>query len=358
MRILPIRKGRMMCLCWNGERYGCNPKVITDYIASDSLLCSSFDIWYGLKDIDKYKADLPSSIHQIELGSLEYYKLLYTSQFVISNTRCSGLYFPYKKSGQLYIFTGHGGCGIKKIEFDTQALSAQYLKNAQIDSSRIDLFLTGSTYRTRVIRSAYRYQGEVLEMGIPRNDMLVNQVEKKNDGEKHYLIYAPTFRSNKAYEHYKFDIDRLVYALEKRFGGEWYIRVSSHPNMATYYHDIYDFTHPRMIDVGGKDIQSYLCSSDVLLTDYSSAEMDFSLLKRPVFQLCRDRYQYDRGFYINPEDLPFPYAENEEQLIDNILSFDNDKYLRELETFNRDVIGLNETGHATEAVVEWMEGTI
>ncbi len=358
MRILTIRKGRVMCLCWNGDRYGCNPKVVTDYIASDSYLSASFDIWYGFKNVDKYKTELPSSIHPIEIGSLEYYKILYTSQFVISNTRCSGLYFPYKKKGQLYIFTGHGGSGIKKIEFDTQALSAQYLKNAQIDSSRIDLFLSGSTYRTRVIRSAYRYHGEVLEMGIPRNDMLVNQDGINQDDKKRYLIYAPTFRSNKSYELYKFNVDRLVSALENRFDGEWYIRVSSHPNMITYYRDIYDFTHPRMIDIGAADIQSYLCSSDVMLTDYSSAEMDFSLLKRPVFQLCQDRQQYDRGFYINPEDLPFPYAESEDQLIDNILSFDNDKYRRDLEAFNRDVIGLNETGHATEAVVKWMEEQI
>ena len=100
--------------------------------------------------------------------------------------------------------------------------------------------------------------------------------------------------------------------------------------------------------------QPLLASSDALITDYSSAEMDFSLTKRPVFQLCKDRADYDRGFYINPESLPFPYAETDDQLVSNILNFDNEKYQSELEQFNREVIGLNETGHASEAVVEWM----
>lgn len=358
--VLPIRKGRVVCVCWGGAKYGCNPKAITDYITDNNI--SKFQVAYAFADSFLFYNKLPKQFLSLEIGQLYYYYWFATSQFIISNTRFTGTYFPFKKDGQLYIFTGHGGNGIKKIEFDATSLSEDYLQKAQEDSSRINLFLSGSAFRSKVIRSAYRYYGEILEKGTPRNDAYIEAIACQSQDfhslEKHYLIYTPTFRSGGRKDVYGFDIDKIVSALETRFGGEWYIRISSHPNMSSYYHEIYDFSHPRLIDVGKMELQPLLVSSDALITDYSSAEMDFSLTKRPIFQLCKDRSDYDRGFYINPESLPFPYAETDDQLIDNILTFDNERYQSELEKFNREVIGLNETGHASEAVVEWMLGKL
>lgn len=358
VQLLPIRRGRVMCVCWGGEKYNCNPKAITDkmlemgHLSSDGL----FNVTYAFCNPKEYLQDVPSEIASVEIGTLRYYYLLATSRFIISNTRLGGgLWWPFnKRKGQRYIFTGHGGNGIKKIEFDADSLSKKYLEIAEKDTSRIDLFLSGSSFRSKVIRSAYRYEKEILEEGTPRNDMLIKNGELHTSGSKNYLIYTPTFRNNGRRDVYGFDIDRVVDALEKRFGGEWYIRISSHPNMRFYYRKIYDFSHPRMIDVGEEELQPLLETSDALITDYSSAEMDFAILRRPIFQLCRDKSDYDRGFYIEPEKLPFPYAENDDELVRNIMEFDNKKYLSELEAFNNNVIGLKETGHAAEAVVNWM----
>lgn len=358
VQLLPIRRGRVMCVCWGGEKYNCNPKAITDkmlemgHLSSDRL----FNVTYAFCNPKEYLQDVPSEIASVEIGTLRYYYLLATSRFIISNTRLGGgLWWPFnKRKGQRYIFTGHGGNGIKKIEFDADSLSKKYLEIAEKDTSRIDLFLSGSSFRSKVIRSAYRYEKEILEAGTPRNDMLIRNGCLYTSGTKKYLIYTPTFRNNGRRDVYGFDIDRVVDVLEKRFGGEWYIRISSHPNMRFYYRKIYDFSHPRMIDVGEEELQPLLETSDALITDYSSAEMDFAILRRPIFQLCRDKSDYDRGFYIEPEKLPFPYAENDDELVRNIMEFDNKKYLSELEAFNNNVIGLKETGHAAEAVVNWM----
>ena len=131
--------------------------------------------------------------------------------------------------------------------------------------------------------------------------------------------------------------------------------VSSHPNMRNYYHDIYDFTHPRMVDVGQHDLQPILVASDAAITDYSSAGFEFALTHKPVFLLMRDKEAYERGLYYDPYDLPFPCATDDDELCRNIETFDETHYQTALETFNRDVVGLKETGHAAEAVVDWME---
>lgn len=346
-----------MCICWGGTQYNCNPRAIVEKMADMGLTngkSRQFDVYFAFLDPQKFQKELPVGVNAVALGSCDYFRLLSTSQFIISNTRFGGgIFWPMsKRKGQVYIMTNHGGHGIKKIEHDA-VLSSNYMKVADEDTNRIDLIFSDSAFLTKVIRSAYQYSGEVLECGLPRNDIFYKQ-QSTALKEKRYLIYAPTFRNNGRRDVYGFDVDRIIQAFETRFGGEWYIRVSSHPNMRTYYHKIYDFSHPRLIDIGGQDLQQFLPVSDALITDYSSAEMDFSLTGRPVFQLCRDRNDYDRGFYINPEDLPFPYAENDDELERNILNFDEQKYKAELDVFNRDVIGLKETGHASEAVVQWM----
>ncbi|MBR0362291.1 MAG: hypothetical protein IIX38_00695, partial [Alistipes sp.] len=63
---------------------------------------------------------------------------------------------------------------------------------------------------------------------------------------------------------------------------------------------------------------------------------------------------YDRGFYFNLRELPFPLAENEEQLIATIEAFDNAAYTSRLNTFFTERVGLREAGHASEALAEWM----
>lgn len=356
LKLFPVFKNQVIFASWGGAKYCCNPRAIAEELLKrknrDAGL-KNIEIYYAFSRPKDYSLTLPNEIHAIEIGSLEYYYRLATSKFIVFNIRMAGAFFPYKKKGQLYIQTQHGGHGIKKVEFDAD-LPEDYLKAAKEDTDRTDLMLSDSTYWTNVYRTSYRYKGEILEKGLPRNDIFFKENKLDHIDGKYYAIYTPTFRSNGRQDVYGFDYDKVIAALEARFGGTWYIRISSHPNMRSYYKEIYDFSHPRLIDVGGEDLQPLLLTSDILITDYSSAEMDFSLTRRPIFQTCKDRADYDRGFYINPEDLPFPYAENDDQLIENILNFDNEKYQRELEVFNRDVIGLKESGRAAEAVVEWM----
>lgn len=362
---LPIKKGRIICICWGGAKYTCNPKAITDEILRQKAtgrLTKDIEIWYAFQNPSLWRKEVPDEINVTELGSLEYFKLLATSQFIVSNIRLVGLNWPFpKRKGQYYIQTMHGGHGIKRVELDVKdELPDEYIVQAIEDTKRTDLMLSDSDYWTHVYRTAFDYHGEVLEKGLPRNDVFFSEdIRQKEADSNKYLIYTPTFRANGRRDVYGFDVDKIISALEKRFGGIWHIWVSSHPNMKDYYREIYDFSHPRLIDMGQyPDLQELLVKADALITDYSSAEMDFSLTGRPVFQLIRDSKDYDRGTYLEPRSLPFPYSENDDELCDNILNFDEERYTSELKKFNSTVIGLKETGHAAESVVSWIDKKI
>ena len=373
---LPIVKGRVICICWGGTKYNCNPRAITDTMIEKDLVSKDksrqFEINYAFVDPSIYEKELPNEIGSVEIGSLKYFYILATSQFIIANTRFGGgVFWPFKKrKGQYYIQTMHGGHGMKKQELEvSDSLSKDYIRGLYEDASRIDLMISDSKFWTEKARTIFAYpEGDILEVGLPRNDVFFSSTESKNilkrdickkinvtySDELKFLVYCPTFRSNGRKDVYGFDPDQIISALANRFGGDWYILVSSHPNMRSYYQEIYEFSNPHLVDVGQEDLQPILVSSDAAITDYSSAGFEFALTGNPCFLLCRDLEDYDRGVYFDMKSLPFPYAETDDQLVSNILNFDNEKYQAELEQFNREVIGLNETGHASEAVVEWM----
>lgn len=381
LQYVPVRQRRVVCICWGGTNYNCNPRAITDLIIKKErekkTQSFSFEICYAFVNPDAFSTLLPSEIKSVELGSLSYFYLLSSAQFVISNTRFGGgIMWPFKKKrGQFYIQTMHGGHGMKRQELEVKdILSEEYVKLLYEDASRIDLMLSDSTAWTALARTIFAYpKGEILEVGLPRNDVFFRPQEvtkMRNDVEAFviktkgivqkptelkFLVYCPTFRGGHRKDVYGFDVDRLIVVLEQRFGGVWYVLVSSHPNMRDYYREVYDFSHPRMVDVGQMDLQPILVASDVAITDYSSAGFEFALTHKPVFLLMRDKEEYERGLYYDPQDLPFPYATDDDSLCQNIEAFDDAKYQKDLEKFNREVVGLKETGHAAEAVVDWME---
>lgn len=365
---LPIRSKRIIFFNRTGETFGCNPAAIVEQILSHAEY-SDFEPWFVVNEqyIASESNKIPVGCGSIKYTSLPYYYIYYTSRFIVINVM-QKLALD-KRSNQICIQTGHGGHGIKRFYLDSKAKIGEHGENLIKDETRcIDLILSDSKYFTSVVRSAYGYEGEVLEKGFPRNKLFFNTHQKrKSSDEPHYLLYAPTYRNDGRWDVYGFDIDKVIKALEERFGGTWYIRISAHPMMRDSYRDLYDFSHPRLIDIGIQDIQPFLLKSDALVTDYSSVSMDFSLLdvanansadrfSHPVFLLFYDRNDEADSFYLEPKELPFPYAENSDQLVSNILVFDEKDYLDKLDRFNKDTISLREDGSVSDALLEWIRG--
>lgn len=364
---LPIHNKRIIFFNRTGEVFGCNPAAIIEEILSHSEY-SDFQPWFVVNEHcsadELYK--IPEGCGIVKYTSLPYYYIYNTSRFIVMNVMQK--YAMDKRSEQICIQTGHGGHGIKCFYLDNiDYIGEQGVKLITEETKKIDLILSDSEYFTSIVRSAYGYKGEVLEKGFPRNSLFFDTQRKhKSPNEPRYLLYAPTYRNDSRSDAYGFDVDKVIKALEFRFGGTWYIRISSHPLMRKFYRELYDFSNPRLIDVGTQDIQQFLLTSDALVTDYSSASMDFSLLDvaniddvervaHPVFLLIKDRSIDETKFYIEPQNLPFLYAETDEQLVYNILNFNEAEYLNCLDIFNYDTIKLKEQGHSFEHVLDWMK---
>lgn len=101
------------------------------------------------------------------------------------------------------------------------------------------------------------------------------------------------------------------------------------------------------------DIQDLLMTVDVVISDYSSCMFDAALRNLPCFIYATDFEQYkaDRGVYFEMDELPFPYASNNDELAQNIVNYNESDYRQGIKSFFERV-GLAETGHAGKDIAQ------
>ena len=93
--------------------------------------------------------------------------------------------------------------------------------------------------------------------------------------------------------------------------------------------------------------------SDVVVSDYSSLMVDYSLSRRPCFQFASDvdEYKKDRNFYFDIENLPFMLSRTNDELEKKILTFDETAYVGNVDKFLNSV-GMIEANDASITCAE------
>lgn len=363
---MPLNKGSVVCWAYSFKQYSCNPRYITEYLLKNHPEYRIYWIFRG----NNIPSDLDSRIKAVKYHSWEYYKVMNTAEFLMTNARTDPwrIYW-HKRRGQKYIMTWHGGVALKQVEADAEdKLSYNYVKKAKIDSKICDLMLSGAECQTKLLSEKFWYSGEILEKGTPRCDILFDSKRHEaisrhvrntygiEDGSK-IVLYAPTFRSNRSIEPYRIDWKATVKALKEMFGGaDVKVLLRLHPNLIGKVDISTLLNSPEVTDVTlYHDMQELMCISDMLITDYSSSMFDFMILDRPCLLYAADIKEYDRGYYYDFTDLPFPLAQTQNELIENIRHFDADSYKSKVKAFNTEKVGLLENGNACSALAEWMK---
>lgn len=360
MRIYPIKDNKIVCCNMKGKRYGDNPKYISDEIIRRGL---DFDIVWLLNE--NVKEDLPLGVRRVN-NSFWYsaYELATAKIWIDSNTKSYGI---KKRKGQLYIQTWHGSYGLKKVYGDLEKISPIDRKYMQYNSKIEDLMISNSYQTTEIYRRAFWYKGRVLECGSPRNDIFFGEQNPYTEKvKKHFKIagknialYAPTYRDSLKVDSFDLDYKKLKRTLEKKFGGEWAILIRLHPHNMIDAERFIAYSSEIINATDYSVMQELLVASDVLITDYSSCMFDFVTTGKTCFLYATDveAYREERDYYFDLDELPFPLAQNNDELEKNILNFDEEKYQNELkQLFER--VGLCESGDASGQVVDYIENWV
>lgn len=385
MRVLPVKNNRITVCTFEGKGgFGCNPKYIVEELHRRD---SKYEFIWLVNDDTKEFPDYVKVIKNT-LWRRTYY--LSTSKIWIDNYRKP--YGTKKRKKQYYINTWHANIGFKSIGLwrESKFSKMAYLVSKN-DSEMIDYVVIDSEFCRQMFPKGLVYKGEFLYFGQPRCDALYgDRTNKKNKFKQIHnipldskiVMYAPTFRETsdngkRGIYAQKFSIDfaRLIANLHSRFGGEWYLCLRLHPQLASNIKiDISLYDNINIIDASNEDdMYEILAAMDVFITDYSSAAMDAGYCKMPVFIYADDidKYIKDRGSLlwniygdsklmltnnksITPQidaTLPYSIAHNNDELEENILSFDEEQYKIKTDKFENDV-GLIFDGNASKKVAD------
>lgn len=362
-----IQNNKIVFMTYNNA-FMCNPKYIAEEIHRQNL---PYDlVWIINKGAKNTHTNFPSYLRLVRRGSFDAFKELLTAKIWIDNS-LNCIWQPIKKKPeQVYFETWHGSLGLKKAGAN-DVKDKYWVKRANCARDYTDYCISNSTFENFVFKDTHWPQTPILQLGHARNDILFNTdatryelIKQKVydyfglDTDDQIALYAPTFRDSKTFDCYNVDYSRLVRALETRFGGKWKIllRHHFHNRKAGAKVSGNDFLINATSYI---DMQELLVVTEVGISDYSSWVCDFVLTKRPCFLYTVDLEEYnnERGLYYPLETTPFPVATNNDELINNILAFDQEKYSLAAEKFIKEK-GCIDDGHASERIVEKIRSII
>lgn len=349
--IFPVDTEKIVFECYNGKGYGDNPKAIAEAFAKRG---KGKMYWLTADG----SASFPPYVTSLPYKSLRARYHLATAGIWIDNQRKEPS--VVKRKNQFYLQTWHGSVALKKIEKDAEnALSRFYVAQAKYDSRMTDLMLSNSRFTDDMYRRAFWYTGEIKRFGSPRLDALFRPKESNSiksalgiPEEDYILLYAPTFRSSNSREAYDVDFAAVTAAIREKNRKNVTVLIRTHPNLLQEHLVI---PCERSVNVSTyPDVYELIQIADAMITDYSSLMFEFPIAERkPVFCYARDLEQYDRGLYFKPEELPFPFARSNEDLIRYIKAYDPVRYATELSAFYAR-LELTEDGRAAERTVDYL----
>lgn len=349
---------------------------IGDYGGHGKYICrkllemrDDLDIVWIIKD---WSETLPNGIRIVTEGNWKKY--IYEME-----TACVWIYdvmvpgYIKKRPEQTYIQVKHwSSITLKSFYLNDSSMCGepQIIDDIKYNARMMDYVFTGSVFDEESCRKGFGVDNIFKRIGSPRSDVLLEENIREKvygriclDTQLHTVLYAPTFRASEVFKRVEFrlrlDCGMLVDKCRQKFGGEWVVLLRLHPIISKY--SKMWATADYIVDTSDyNDSQELVAASDVVITDYSSIMFEPAFVKKPVFLLAPDRMDYiggERTFLIDYDTLPFPIAESNEELIQNIENFDRVEYERKLEAF-MDKYGVHEDGHASERAAEFISGLI
>lgn len=327
-KMLNIKPKNMLFASYGGRKFDDSPKAIYDEICKRK----EFDGWnliWAFVEPDKF--DIPRG-HKVKIDTLSFFKALLTSQVWISNSGMSrGI--EYKDDRIIKVETWHGSVTKKSCGEENQSnkytiggggksktpVDVSTIRCAQ---SQIDIDILSRLFNAS--------KNSFLKEGFPRNDELAKAktcdyiTAKKRLGLPLYrkvILYMPTWRQ------YDIDNKNEIYCKppinlnhwKEKLGDKYILLVRAHYAVSKALNIQNDNFVINVSDY--PNVNDLYLASDLLLTDYSSAMIDFSVLEKPILCFAYDYEVFLEkiGMFIDlPKELPNCFFKDENSLLDFI----------------------------------------
>jgi CDP-glycerol glycerophosphotransferase len=310
-----------------------------------------------------YQRGFPEDVETVVYGSPQCVEALESADVVVANTHTDVTWS--KPASTFYLQTWHG-TPLKRIHWDVLWAPPGRLERLQRDVDRWDCLLSPNGASTPLLRRAFRYDGEVLESGYPRNDVLnapdrdavrarVRDELGIADGMT-AVLYTPTWRDDEVFAEggRRFALGLDVEAFADALGEDHVLLLRVHYMLTGR---LAATEHPAVRDVSfHADVAELYLAADAMVTDYSSTMFDFAVTGKPMLFFTYDLDDYEgrlRGFYFDLREMaPGPLVETNEELIEAVRALPEsaEEHAGAYAAFRERFCHL-EDGHATERVI-------
>ncbi|HEX8087073.1 MAG TPA: CDP-glycerol glycerophosphotransferase family protein [Solirubrobacteraceae bacterium] len=310
-----------------------------------------------------HRAGFPDGVATVPWGSPQCIEALESADVLVANTHTDLVW--RKQPGAFYLQTWHG-TPLKRIHWDVLWAPPGRLERLQRDVEQWDCLLSPNAASTPLLRQAFRYDGEVLESGYPRNDVLSSsardEVRRRVRGDLGIpdgataVLYTPTWRDDVVFEEggAQFALGLDVDAFVRELGEDHVLLLRLHYMLTGRLAAV---EHPAVRDVSfHADVAELYLAADAMVTDYSSTMFDFAVTGRPLLFLAYDLDDYrdrQRGFYFDFEEIvPGPLVATTTELVGALRDLDavRERFADRYAAFRERFCHL-EGGRATERVV-------
>ncbi|MFF2508453.1 CDP-glycerol glycerophosphotransferase family protein [Streptomyces sp. NPDC058067] len=322
LRVEP-RTETVLYSSFDGRQYSDSPRAVHEELVARGAPLEH--LWV----VRDQQVRVPATCRPVALWSTEWYEALARSRYVVTNTQLPDW---FERAEDQYVVQTWHGTPLKRIGrdlADSPSGDPRYIASLPDRAAQWNLLVSPNRFSTPVLRGAFGYQGEVLESGYPRNDLLhaadrakVAAAVRERLGipeDRKVVLYAPTWRENQPRKGGRYGLDlRLdLTAAERALGDDHVLLVRRHylvggtvPGTTSGF--VRDVTrHP--------DVGELLLISDVLVTDYSSLMFDFAQTGRPMLFHTYDLDHYRdtlRGFYFDfAAQAPGPLLTTGEEVV-------------------------------------------
>ncbi len=349
-----------------GAAYGGSPRALFERIQARG---SSLDLWY----VNNSTLRVPAGTHKVFRLTPRYFWELSRARYWVFNQNVHDL--CKRPRGTYYLQTWHG-TPLKRMQNDVKVMYGRaegYHDKAQELVDRWSSLVSPSAFATGAFRSAFGFEGPILETGYPGNDVFHTDdgVQRARDArrrlgiapDRKVVLYAPTFRddgrapgASGAWAH---DMALDLAKFAEQLGDDVTLLVRLHP--------LVRFPWPRDLSdsvVNASkypDAQDLLLAADALVTDYSSIMFDYAQTGRPIVLFVYDLEHYRddlRGFYLDLEEIaPGPVVRTSDEVIGAIARLDSlgTEFADRLAAF-RAQFGSLEDGAASDRVIDAVLG--
>jgi len=344
---------------YEGRQFSDNPRAIYEELVRRG---SDLEFMWVVRD---GQVELPEGVTPIRRYGREFFDALARCRYIVTNSHLPSWF--ERRQGQTVLQTWRG-TPLKRVGFDVEKVPFtrpdQHERLARA-VARWSHLISPSPWCTSILDGALRFEGEILEIGSPRDDLLrhagaerVREIRERlglPEGKK-VVLYAPTWRDDKFYirGRYRLDLRLDLPHMAEKLGEDYVLMIRKHPSVTDRLPRVgADF----LLDVSiYPDIQELYLVADMLITDYSSAMFDFAVTGKPMlfFTYDLERYRDEvRGFYFDFEaEAPGPLLRTTEEVVTAVRDADEVRaeYRKAYDAFTARFCPLEDGGAAARAV--------